>query len=156
MPYRIKSPLTHARIGRRGACLLIFGFIPFAIGGALFVQPTDRSGKNRTIPVLELIAPAEFWSVVWMVLGLTVMVCAFGSWQSHRRGYVIGYTLPSIWGGAYLISWAFGDLVTGWISGLVYLGYSLLVIVISGWQEPSPTQSPEEAISTEPEELGGA
>jgi hypothetical protein len=32
MPYRIPSPFTHQKIGRRGACLLIFGFVPAMIG----------------------------------------------------------------------------------------------------------------------------
>jgi hypothetical protein len=151
VPYRIKSPITRAPIGRRGACLLIFGFIPFSIGGALFVQPTDRSGRPRTIPVLEHLAPAEFWSVVWIVLGLLVMASAFGGWRAHRRGFVVGYTLPTFWGAAYLASWALGELVTGWIASLVYLGYSLLVIVISGWDEP--VNSTGLTIPPEPEEM---
>lgn len=151
MPYRIKSPFTRARIGRRGACLLIFGFIPFSIGGALFVQPTDRSGKPRTIPVLEHIAPAEFWSSVWMLLGLTAMACAFFGWKAQRLGYVLAYGLPTFWGAAYLASWALGELVTGWVASIIYLGYSLLVIVISGWEEPvAPTGL---TLPPEPEEL---
>ncbi|UTN93034.1 hypothetical protein SEA_MARKY_31 [Streptomyces phage Marky] len=150
MPYRIKSPFTRSRIGRRGACLLIFGFIPFSIGGALFVQPTDRHGTNRTIPVLEIFAPAEFWSVLWMLLGLVAMACAFGRWRAQRAGYVLAYGLPTVWGVAYLASWALGLLVTGWFASIVYLGYSLLVIVISGWEEPPP---PVGAVSApEPEE----
>ncbi len=150
MPYRIKSPFTRARIGRRGACLLIFGFIPFMVGGALFAQPTDRSGKSRTIPVLEYLAPAEFWSVIWMIFGVGVMFCSLGGWRWLRRGYVVGYVLPTFWGAGYLASWALGELVTGWISGLVYLGYSLLVIVISGWEEPVATTGL--TIPDEPEE----
>lgn len=151
MPYRIKSPITHAPIRRRGACLLIFGFIPFSIGGALFVQPTARDGRPRTIPVLEWLAPAEFWSIVWMVLGLVAMVCAFGSWRPQHIGYQLAYILPTFWGAGYFASWALGLLVTGWIAALVYLGYSLLVIVISGWEEAQPpvmeipAPDPEEA-----------
>lgn len=150
MPYRIKSPFTRARIGRRGACLLIFGFIPFSIGAALFVQPTDRHGSNRTIPVLEHIAPAEFWSSVWMLLGLTAMACAFFNGKAQRYGFVIVYVLPTFWGAAYLASWALGELVTGWFASLVYLGYSLLVIVISGWEEPAVLS--ELTVPTEPED----
>ncbi|AWY07349.1 hypothetical protein SEA_JACKIEB_30 [Streptomyces phage JackieB] len=141
MPHRLKSPFTRSQIGRRGACLLIFGFIPFCIGGALFVQPTDRYGQNRTIPVLEYVAPAEFWSLLWMVLGLVAMVCAFLGWRAQRRGYMIAYSLPLIWGAAYFASWALGMLVTGWFAAIVYLGYSLLVIVIAGWEE-SPILMP--------------
>lgn len=139
MPHRLKSPFTHARIGRRGACLLVFGLIPFCVGGALFVQPTDRSGRPRTIPLLEKIAPGEFWSVTWMILGALVFTCAFLGWRAQRRAYMVAYTLPLLWGAAYFISWAFGWLVTGWISGTVYLGYCLLVIVIAGWEESAPS-----------------
>jgi hypothetical protein len=148
MPYRIKSPVTHNRIGRRGACLFIFGFIPFCIGGALFVQPTDRHGQNRTIPALEQLAPAEFWSITWMILGTVAMACAFLGVNAQRRGYMIAFTLPTIWGLAYFISWVLGMLVTGWFASAVYLGYSWLVIVISGWEEPPvlmPVKDQEEA-----------
>lgn len=151
MPYRIKSPFTRDRIGRRGACLLIFGFIHFSIGGALFVQPKDQSGRPRTIPVLELIAVPEFWGALWVILGLGVMACALGGWRIQRYGFMVAYGLPTFWAAAYLASWALGLLVTGWIAGIVYLGYSLLVIVISGWEEP--VISSGLTIPLEPEEL---
>lgn len=139
MPHRLYSPFTRTRIGRRGACLLVFGLIPFFVGLALFVQPTAPGGRNRTIPLLEKIAPAEFWSVAWMVLGSLVFLSAFLGWRAQRRAYMVAYTLPLLWGAAYLISWVFGWLVTGWISGTVYLGYCLLVIVIAGWEESAPS-----------------
>jgi lysylphosphatidylglycerol synthetase-like protein (DUF2156 family) len=151
VPYRIKSPFTRARIGRRGACLLVFGFIPFSIGAALFVQPTDRHGERRAIPVLEHIAPAEFWSSVWMLLGLVAMICAFLTWKEQRYGFIIAYALPTFWGAAYLASWALGELVTGWFASVVYLGYSLLVVVISGWEEPTPPSGL--TLPTEPEDV---
>lgn len=141
MPHRLKSPFTRQRIGRRGACLLIFGFISFCIGGALFVQPHDQAGRPRTIPLLEKIAPPEVWGGSWVVLGLVAMGCAFFGWRAQAKGYLIAYTLPLIWGAAYFASWALGWLITGWIAGIVYLGYSLLVIVIAGWEE-SPVLMP--------------
>lgn len=140
MPHRLRSPFTHTRIGRRGACLMIFGFIPFSIGGALFVSPRAEGGRPRTIPVLAQAAPAEFWSIVWTILGLAVMACAFGTHRADRFGYVMAYSLPLFWSSAYVVSWLQGDLVTGWISALVYLGYCLLVVVIAGWDEPIPIE----------------
>lgn len=137
MPYRIKSPLTHTRIGRRGVCLLVFGLVPLAVGGSFFFQPTNQAGGRRTIPVLEDIAPALWWSWAWVVLGAFAMLCAFGGWRWVQRGLIIGYILPLIWGAASLISWLLGELVTGWISAVIYLGYSLLVTVVAGWEEPT-------------------
>jgi hypothetical protein len=148
MPYRIKSPFTHTRIGRRGACLMIFGFIPFAVGGALFVQPTGVAGQSRGIPVLVHIAPAPVWSIVWMVLGVTAVTCAFSTWRYIRFGYVLAFLLPLVWGASYLISWMLGELVTGWISAVIYLGYSLLVMIISGWEEVA---RPLETVELPPE-----
>lgn len=136
MPYRIPSPFTHQRIGRRGACLLVFGFIPLMTGLALFVQPTDRSGRPRTIPVLELLARAEVWSALWILFGAVTMACAFLGWRAQRIGFVLAYALPLFWGAALIISWLMGKLVTGWIASLVYLGYCSLVVVIAGWEEP--------------------
>jgi len=151
MPYRIKSPVTHASIGRRGACLIVFGFIPFSIGGALFVQPTNQSGARRTIPVLDSIVRPEIWSVLWMILGAFVMACAFLGWRWLQRGFVLAYCLSFVWGAAYLTSWMLGELVTGWIAALIYLGYSLLVVVIAGWDEPSVMVEavPEEEVERE-------
>lgn len=137
MPYRIMSPFTQQRIGRRGACLIVFGLVPAMVGLSYFVQPTSQAGRNRGIPALDDIAPAEVWAWAWVVLGIVTMLCAFGGWRWIQRGFVIGYLLPLIWGFANLISWMLGELVTGWISAVIYLGYSLLVTVISGWEEPT-------------------
>lgn len=130
---------------------MIFGFIPFCIGGALFVQPTGRGGQPRTIPVLEHMAPAEVWAGLWMFLGVLAMLCALGTWRSIRFGYVLAYVLPTFWGAANLASWALGELPAGWVACIVYLGYSLLVIVISGWEEP--VVSSGLTLPLEPEEL---
>jgi hypothetical protein len=139
MPYRIKSPVTHSQIGRRGACLIVFGFIPFSTGFALFLQPTSQSGARRTIPALDSIARPEVWAALWMVFGVFVMACAFLDWRWLQRGFVD------------LISWILGELITGWIAAMVNMGYSLLVVVISGWDEPSvmALAIPEEEVERE-------
>jgi hypothetical protein len=137
MPYRIKSPVTHRKIGRRGACLLIFGFVPAMIGASLFVQPHDRHGQSRIVPVLGHIAPAGFWAVLWVVLGVGAMVCSFFGWRAMRIGYTLAYALPLIWGAADFVSWALGELPVGWVASFIYLGYSLLVVIVSGWDEPN-------------------
>lgn len=137
MPYRLRSPFTRARIGRRGVCLLVFGLVPAMIGVSFFAQPTSQAGRDRGIPALDDIAPASWWAWAWLVLGIVAMACALGGWRAIRIGFVIGYILPLIWGAANLISWLLGELVTGWISAVIYLGYSLLVTVISGWEEPT-------------------
>jgi hypothetical protein len=136
MPYRIPSPFTHQKIGRRGACLLIFGFVPAMIGASLFLQPADRHGQSRVVPILGLIAPDLFWATVWSVLGVSAMICSFFGWRAMRVGYVLAYSLPMIWGAADFVSWAAGDLPTGWVACFIYLGYSLLVVIVSGWDEP--------------------
>lgn len=116
---------------------MIFGFVPAMIGAALFVQPVDRHGASRTVPLLAKAAPDTVWAVTWLSLGVLTMLCAFGGWRAQRFGYVLAYALPMLWGAAYFISWALGWLVTGWISAFIYLGYCLLVVIISGWDEPS-------------------
>jgi hypothetical protein len=148
MPHRIRSPFTHQPIGRRGACLMIFGFVPFAIGGALFVQPTGVKGQSRGIPVLDQIAPAACWSVIWMALGAAAFLCAFATRRGTGFGYVLAFLLPLVWGASYLVSWLLGELVTGWISAVIYLGYSLLVMIISGWDEAA---HPLESVALPPE-----
>lgn len=137
MPHRIFSPFTRQKIGRRGACLLIFGFVPAMIGASLFLQPEDRHGKSRVVPILSLIAPDALWATVWVVLGVTAMICAFFGWRATRVGFLLAYGLPLIWGAADFVSWAAGELPTGWVACFIYLGYSLLVVIVSGWDEPT-------------------
>lgn len=127
---------THHKFGRRNACLLIFGFVPAMVGTSLFLQPDDRHGQSRVIPVLGHLAPDALWATLWVVLGVTAMICAFFNWRVMRVGYLLAYGLPLIWGAADFISWGAGDLPTGWVAGCVYLGYSLLVVIVSGWDEP--------------------
>ncbi len=137
MPYRIKSPITRRKIGRRGACLLIFGFVPAMVGASLYVQPYGPGNHRRTVPLLAKMAPDNFWALVWVCLGTLAMACAFGTWRATRVGYVLAYSLPFLWAAANFISWAVGWLPTGWIASFIYLGYCLLVVIISGWDEPN-------------------
>lgn len=137
MPYRIKSPVTKTRIGRRGACLLLFGFVPAMIGASLFVQPHDRHGQSRVVPVLAKIAPDLVWAWVWLVLGVVAMICAFLGWRAQQLGFVLSYGLPLLWGASLMISWFLGLLPVGWVGALIYLGYCLLVVIIAGWDEPT-------------------
>lgn len=137
MPHRILSPFTRQKIGRRGACLLIFGFVPAMIGASLFVQPYDRHGQSRVVPVLAKMAPDSVWGGVWLGLGVVAMICAFLGWRAQRVGFVLAYGLPLLWGAADVISWLLGWLPVGWVPALIYLGYCLLVVIIAGWDEPT-------------------
>jgi len=137
VPHRILSPFTRQKIGRRGACLLIFGFVPAMIGASLFVQPHDRHGQSRVVPVLAKMAPDTVWGSLWLALGVVAMICAFLGWRAQRVGFVLAYGLPLLWGAADMISWLLGWLPVGWVPALIYLGYCLLVVIIAGWDEPN-------------------
>lgn len=137
MPYRIISPLTHRRIGRRGAFLLVLAVVDALLGWSLLAVPPavyDQLTLLRHIPQVAL-------GVLW----IAAAVVAFGYAFARRSdqdfwGFFASYLPPMIFGGIYLLSWwPIGQLSagTGVRSAVVYWGYMLLVVIAAGWPEPA-------------------
>lgn len=136
-PYRIVSPLTHKRIGRRGAFLLVLGFLDALLGWSLLSEPPavyDQLTLLRHIPQIAL-------GLLWEVPAVIAVAFAFVRRSDQDVwGFVASYLPPMMFGGIFLLSWwPIGQLPagTGVRSAVVYWGYMLLVVIAAGWPEPS-------------------
>lgn len=142
MPYRIKSPYTKERIGRRGACLLALGVIEIDLGWSIWASPIKVSQLLtvfRHLPNTLLGAP-------WVVAGSIALVYAFTRrGKNDGIGFIATYIMPFVWGLAYLLSWfPFGDLGPDQAMRAVgiYWGYALLIQVVAGWVEEPRLKGP--------------
>jgi uncharacterized membrane protein HdeD (DUF308 family) len=138
MPHRIRSPFTHRRIGRRGACLLILGVLHLNLGWTLLSLPPT------TLQALKVFryVPVAVWGSLWMILGAISLLYAFvRRSKSDGLGFAAAYLMPSLWGLAYLLSWwPFRDIgIEAAVRAAgIYWCYALLIQIIAGWaEEPS-------------------
>jgi hypothetical protein len=70
--------------------------------------------------------------------GAVALVSAFTRTRNDTWGFVLSYVVPFLWGTAYLISWyPLREINAGTAmrAGILYWGYSALVVIISGWPE---------------------
>lgn len=136
-PYRIISPLTHHRIGRRGAFLLVLSVVDALLGWSLLAVPPvvyDQLTLLRHIPQVAL-------GALWMAGAAIAFAYAFVKRSDQDVwGFVASYAPPLVFGGIYFLSWwPIGQLPAGTAvrSAVVYWGYSLLVLIAAGWPEPA-------------------
>lgn len=136
-PYRIVSPLTGRRIGRRGAFLLALSLFDALLGWSLLSVPPvvyDQLTLLRHIPQLVL-------GLLWIVPSGVAFLFAFAQRSDQDVwGFFASYIPPMVFGGIYFLSWwPIGqlDAGTGVRSAVVYWGYALLVLIAAGWPEPA-------------------
>lgn len=137
MPWRIVSPLTRRRIGRRGAFLLILAVIDALTGWSLLDVPPV---VYRQLTLLRHI-PQTGLALMWILPAAVALWFAFAKrTQGDAWGFLACYVPPAAFGVIYFTAWfPFGQLVAGTAvrSAVVYWGYSLLILVAAGWPEPS-------------------
>lgn len=152
-PYRIHSPLTHERIGRRGAFLMTLAVVDSLLGWSLLDEPPTVYGQ---LTLLRHI-PQNLLGGLWIAASAVALAFAFAKRSDlDVWGFVASYVPPMIFGGIFLLSWwPIGQLSagTGVRSAVVYWGYALLVLIAAGWPEPAykdtqnavsgPDQAPE-------------
>lgn len=145
MPYRIWSPFTHRRIGRRGACLLSLGVIQIVTGWTMIDSPPLAF---HALTLFRLVPPLTL-GLLWLIPGAISLAYAFvRRTDNDSWGFVAAYLMPFIWGMAYVLSWfPLHDLPAGMglRAAVIYWGYAALVQVISGWsEEPSMEGAPSD------------
>lgn len=147
MPWRIVSPLTRRRIGRRGAFLLILAVMDALTGWSLLDVPP---AVYNQLTLLRHI-PQDALALMWVLPAVVAAWFAFAKrTQRDAWGFLACYVPPAIFGVIYFTSWfPIGQLAAGTAvrSAVVYWGYSLLILVAAGWPEPSTP--PSAPVSTE-------
>lgn len=132
-----------ARLGRRGAALLVLGVIFMLVGLDVALAP-DPPDLDRFL--LHTLIPHPLRAALWLIPG------ALAIWASVHKGpgpdgfgfvalvvpliiRIVSYVFSFV---AFLLgagTWAFG-----WASALIWLAILALILIIAGWAEvPSGT-----------------
>lgn len=133
--------LSRSRFGKRGSILLILGWFDLVYGWAL-IQP-GRDGANSPSTIWrQHYFPLWVWGGGWIIVGIVLLV------QAAMRNDVLGYTLAIcqkvVWGLVSITSWMFGGVERGWLSGIIWFVFALMIGIISGWAEPPHAVQSEE------------
>lgn len=125
-----------ARLGRRGALLAMKGTIATLYGYGQIIQPVpDRRGLH----MLLVLMPLRAWGWVWIVAGLTALVCAWLPPRVDWPGYLAVWAITAAWAMSNLVSWwPLGENPRGWIAALVFGAFGAVCLIAIGWQEPPP------------------
>jgi len=129
-----------ARLGRRGAVLLMLGVIWFFIGIGTITDPYGPDG-NRNMGLFHEVLPSWLRAILWMGTALAALSAA---WRPAGRrddwGYMALILMPIIRTASYTWAWltnmfgGHGD-PTGWLGAIVWGTVAVLVFTISGWPE---------------------
>jgi hypothetical protein len=125
-----------ARVGRRGAALLLLALFEGVIGFELLAAPVPTVAHN------ELYLPVEAWGVIWLVAsGVGVVATFWRKLDAMAFGVVIA--MLTLFGFVYLVARAFEGLPRGWVSSVFWFGFATHAPVVSGWPEPGKVHGGE-------------
>lgn len=138
MPHRLVPQRLLDRLGRRGACLVLFG-IAWLTQGAFLLGQGPHPASHTGVFVLDLPWPAQ--SIIWAISGILAIVFGFRQKDDHP-GWMGGVAGPLIYSCSYLVagvtyattSGAHGS-ATGPFGFIAWGALALLMGVISSWPE---------------------
>ncbi len=138
-------PRSARQVGRRGAILMVFGFLWIVVGAGVF--GSEGLGEG----LLHEIVPSEIRGTLWVVTGLIAIGHAFRPpGMSDAVGFAALYITPAIRVLSYGLAW-----VGSWFPGMgqgypqawrflaVYAAMLAAVVITSGWPEPTQAPRPE-------------
>lgn len=120
--------MTRPQLGRRGGALLCLGFLDLGYSWAVDASLTPQ---QKGVPGLLL--PWQAWAALWLVAGALCLVYAFRF--RDRVAFSFAAAIKFAWGGVSLYRWIIGKDHTGWVSALLWVSLSILVLIISSWPE---------------------
>lgn len=131
------------KVGTRGVCLLILGFVWTLLGTGFLLSPMERFSKPGPGGILDSLdnGPGVYiMSSMWLLGGLTALIVGVRRPITCRDD--IGFNgvclPPFIWGMAYWWSYFLNQLSDGelgkpntYIAGIIYWAITILVVFIS-------------------------
>lgn len=99
-----------ARLGRRGAALVLFGTGKALFGLSFILHPDP---DPRGLGLLVGLADIRCWAGLWVVCGAVTFACAWLRIGRDRWGFIAALIPPFVWGFAYLWGAAIGDYPRG-------------------------------------------
>jgi hypothetical protein len=125
-----------ARVGRRGAALLAFGFLDCAIGWSLLDSQSQT--QVRAAPAYRAIvaaAPLPVWAWLWLAVGVLCAGQAFA--RRDRWGYTAAIIVMVLWAGGFATAWLVYRAQRAWVGAATWAVLAGLVSVCAGWPEPA-------------------
>lgn len=122
------------RVGRRGLFLSFLAILDLIIGYFLIKVPVTVA--SEPYPVMS----RDAWAGLWLA---TALVCISGiAVRKDNIAYGMAAFTKAAWGLRYIYLWYQG-IAFAWVSAVVWICFSLTVLVIASW--------PEEIIRLPPE-----
>ncbi len=115
-----------ARLGRRGAFLLLIGIGKVCWGVGYIAAPQPPSQGLR---ILTDIAPMHCWAMVWVLAGLITAGAAFVKVGRDWAGYAAALVPPTLWATAYMVAAVSGGYTRGIFVAIWYLTSHIGVIL---------------------------
>jgi len=131
------------KVGTRGVCLLILGFMWATLGAGFLLNPMERFSKPGHGGVLDFLddGPGVFiFSSMWIFGGIVAIIVAFQRPITCRDDVGFnGVALPPfLWGAGYWWSYLLNQLSDGefgrpntYVAGMVYWSITLLIMFLS-------------------------
>lgn len=131
-------PLRKNMDDRRGGVLVVLG-IGYALTGLVNILTPDSPSTDLAFRWLPDNLGANELGALWVACGVTIAV--IGLRAAHRplavtAGFILGVSVPALWGAIYFTSWFFGNTF-GLRGAAVYLTVvTASVVYMAGWTNP--------------------
>ncbi|MFG2001672.1 PAS domain-containing protein [Spirillospora sp. NPDC048911] len=135
-----------ARIGRRGAALLVFAFIDLVYGLSMISSSPDIRGV-AIYKFAATMMPLAAWGILWTAIGMCCLVSAF--LRRDSAGFAAAIGIKVGWALLALIGWGTGEVPRGYVSVSIWAVFAGLVGVIASWPEPLPQRIRDRDITSE-------
>lgn len=122
---------VRARVGYRGAVLLLLAMIDFVYGGTMLPGVTSVSGTYR---YADTILPLPLWGAGWVAVGV---VCVVQALQSRDYiAFAAAQLIKVMWATVGIAGWLTGQIPYGQLTSVIWVGAAGIVLVVSRWSEP--------------------
>ena len=123
-------------IGRRGAFLAFLTVLDVCYGVALLT--TQVRALRYVNPKPDFFLPLDFWGWIWIGIGIFVLTGALAKRDIIQ--FTAAALLKGVWAVLYADLWIIQHQNGAWISAVVWLAFSMTVLIIAGWPEPEPAR----------------
>jgi hypothetical protein len=121
--------IWHA-IGRRGAFLAFLVVLDVMYGYALLAAPTGKTP--------DFFLTLDAWGWIWIGTGVFIATGILVGRDIAQ--FTAAALLKGAWGLLYADLWIVQRQPGAWVSVVIWLSFSLTVLVIAGWPEPEPAR----------------
>lgn len=123
---------------RHSGILLVIGFGHIAIGASHLYLETE-SPRSQMLAIALNVAPASFWALLFMIIGLFIVLSSLWPKGYDKWGYSVATGLSVGWGAVYIVGAFFQEEYYGAnvAMGLSYTLLGFLYWGISGLVNPA-------------------